>query len=241
MDLGIAGKVALVTAASKGLGRGTALSLAAEGVKVGICARGESALRETEAQIRDQGGEVLALVADVTEPSEPARLVEAVAAHFGGLDILVANAGGPRPERAMELSDEEILAAVNANLVTSVRLVRAAVPWMRRAGWGRICLITSIAVKEPIPTLALSNLSRTGLWAWAKTAAADLGADGITLNSACPGTHATDRIKDLGSHAGPMGDPDDFGRVVTFLCSAPAGFISGTAVSVDGGVNRGLF
>ncbi len=139
----------------------------------------------------------------------------------------------------MELSDEEILAAVNANLVTSVRLVRAAVPWMRRAGWGRICLITSIAVKEPIPTLALSNLSRTGLWAWAKTAAADLGADGITLNSACPGTHATDRIKDLGSHPGPMGDPGDFGRVVTFLCSAPAGFISGTAVSVDGGVNRG--
>jgi 3-oxoacyl-[acyl-carrier protein] reductase len=240
MDLGIAGKVALVTASSKGLGRGTALALAGEGVKVGICARGEGALRDTERLIKEQGGEVLALVADVTNPDEPARLVDAVAAHFGALDILVANAGGPRPERAMNLNDEEILAAVNANLVTSVRLVRAAVPWMRRTGWGRICLITSIAIKEPIPTLALSNLSRTGLWAWAKTAAADLVSDGITLNSACPGSHATDRIKDLGT-AGRLGDPDDFGRIVTFLCSEAAGFITGTALSVDGGVSRGLF
>jgi 3-oxoacyl-[acyl-carrier protein] reductase len=240
VDLGIAGKVALVTASSKGLGRGTALALAGEGVKVGICARGEDALRETERLIKEQGGEVLALVADVTDPAEPARLVDAVAAHFGGLDILVPNAGGPRPERALALPDEEILAAVNANLVTSVRLVRAAVPWMRRTGWGRICLITSIAVKEPIPTLALSNLSRTGLWAWAKTAAADLVADGITLNSACPGSHATDRIKDLGT-PGRLGDPDDFGRIVTFLCSEAAGFITGTALSVDGGVSRGLF
>jgi 3-oxoacyl-[acyl-carrier protein] reductase len=240
MDLGIAGKVALVTAASKGLGRGTALALAAEGVKVGICARGESALRDTEQRIKEQGGEVLALVADVTDPDEPARLVDAVAAQFGGLDILVANAGGPRPERAMAVSEEEILAAVNANMVTSVRLVRCAVPWMRRVGWGRICLITSIAVKEPIPTLALSNLSRTGLWAWAKTAAADLAGDGITLNTACPGSHATDRIKDLGT-PGRLGDPDDFGRVVAFLCSESSGFISGTAVSVDGGASRGLF
>jgi 3-oxoacyl-[acyl-carrier protein] reductase len=240
MDLGIAGKVALVTASSKGLGRGTALALAGEGVKVGICARGEDALRDTERLIKERGGEVLALVADVTDPAEPARLVDAVAAHFGGLDILVPNAGGPRPERAMALPDDEILAAVNANLVTSIRLVRAAVPWMRRTGWGRICLITSIAVKEPIPTLALSNLSRTGLWAWAKTAAADLVADGITLNSACPGSHATDRIKDLGT-PGRLGDPDDFGRIVTFLCSEAAGFITGTALSVDGGVSRGLF
>jgi len=179
-------------------------------------------------------------VADVTEPDEPARLVDAVAAHFGGLDILVANAGGPHPARASEVSDEDVLAAVNANLVTSVRLVRAAVPWMRRTGWGRICLITSIAIKEPIPALALSNLARTGLWAWAKTAAADLIVDGITLNSACPGSHATDRMKDL-HFPGRMGDPDDFGRIVTFLCSEAAGFITGTALSVDGGVNLGLF
>jgi 3-oxoacyl-[acyl-carrier protein] reductase len=240
MDLGIAGKVALVTASSKGLGRGTALALAAEGVKVGICARGEDALRETERLVKEQGGEVLALVADVTAPDEPARLVDAVAAHFGGLDILVANAGGPPLLRSLELTDEEILGAVNANMVTSIRLVRAAVPWMRRTGWGRICLITSIATKEPIPVLSLSNLSRTGLWAWAKTAAADLVPDGITLNSACPGSHATDRVKDTGN-PGRMGDPDDFCRIVAFLCSESAAFISGTAVSVDGGASKGLF
>jgi 3-oxoacyl-[acyl-carrier protein] reductase len=241
VDLGIAGKVALVTASSKGLGRGTALAMAGEGVKVGICARGEQALRDTEQLIKERGGEVLAMVADVTEPGEPARLVDAVAAHFGGLDILVANSGGPRPARASEVSDEDILAAVNANQITSVRLIRAAVPWMRQSGWGRICLITSIAIKEPKPTLALSNLSRTGLWAWAKTAAADLMGEGITLNSACPGNHATDRIKDLGGDLGRMGDPDDFGRVVTFLCSEPAAFVSGTAVSVDGATSHGLF
>src|ERR1035437_2417046 len=113
MDLGIAGKVALVTASSKGLGRGTALSLAAEGVKVGICARGESALRDTERLIKEQDGEVLPLVADVTEPDEPARLVDAVAAHFGGLDILVANAGGPRPAPAMEVGAAGVLGALN--------------------------------------------------------------------------------------------------------------------------------
>jgi 3-oxoacyl-[acyl-carrier protein] reductase len=241
VDLGIAGKVALVTASSRGLGRGTALAMAGEGVKVGICARGEQALRDTERLIKERGGEVLALVADVTAPDEPARLVNAVASHFGRLDILVPNSGGPRPARALEVSDEDILAAVNANLLTSLRLVRAALPWMRRGGWGRICLITSIAIKEPIPTLALSNLSRTGLWAWAKTAAADLRGEGITLNSACPGDHATDRMKQLGGDPGSMGDPDDFGRVVTFLCSEPAAYISGAAVSVDGATRHSLF
>jgi 3-oxoacyl-[acyl-carrier protein] reductase len=241
VDLGIAGKVALVTASSKGLGRGTALAMAGEGVKVGICARSEQALRDTERLIKERGGEVLAMVADVTAPDEPARLVDAVGAHFGGLDILVPNSGGPRPARALEASDEDILAAVNANLLTSVRLVRAALPWMRRGGWGRICLITSIAIKEPIPTLALSNLSRTGLWAWAKTVAADLRGEGITLNSACPGDHATDRMKELGGDPRSMGDPDDFGRVVTFLCSEPAAYISGAAVSVDGATRHSLF
>jgi 3-oxoacyl-[acyl-carrier protein] reductase len=241
VDLGIAGRTALVTASSKGLGRGSALALAAEGVRVGICSRGEAALHETERLIKDRGGEVLALVADVTEPSEPERLVDAVASRFGGLDILVANAGGPPPGRSLELTDEQMAAAVNANMVTSVRLVREAVPWMRRGGWGRICLITSFSIKDPIPGLALSNLARTGLWAWARTAAADLFGDGITLNTACPGMHATERAMRLGADVGRMGDPDDFGRVVAFLCSQPARFVSGAAVSVDGAAARGLF
>src|ERR1700693_4251432 len=172
MDLGIAGRVALVTAASKGLGRASAMALRQEGVDVVICARGEAALDETIAAL---GGtdHALGLVEEVTNPEAPARLVAATLERFGRLDILVANAGGPPPARALELEDSQIEAAVNANLITSIRLVRAAVPRMQAEGWGRVCCITSYSVKQPIPALALSNLSRTGLWAWAKTAAQD--------------------------------------------------------------------
>jgi 3-oxoacyl-[acyl-carrier protein] reductase len=239
MDLGLAGKVALVTAASKGLGKASAAALAAEGCHVAICARGEEALQSAAAEI---DGDVLALIGDVTQPAEPARLVAATVERFGRLDILVANAGGPPPMRALEIDDAALAAALNANLVTSVRLVREAVPHMQASHWGRICCITSSSIKQPIPTLALSNTARTGLWAWAKTAAADLFADGITLNLACPGLHATDRIKSLGAaFEGPnIGDPADFGHVVAFLCSEPAKFVSGTAVMVDGAASVGL-
>jgi 3-oxoacyl-[acyl-carrier protein] reductase len=240
MDLGIAGKVALVTASSKGLGRASAAALAAEGAKVVISARGEAALRDAEAAIRAAGGEVHAVVADVTEPAAPARLVEETRRHFGGLDILVPNAGGPPPGRALEITDEQTFAAVNANLVTSIRLIRAGLPLMQAAGWGRICCITSWSVKQPMPTLALSNLARTGLWAWAKTAAADLFPSGVTLNLACPGSHATDRMQELGGDPATMGDPADFGRVVAFLCSQAAAYVSGTAVMVDGAASVGL-
>ena len=174
MDLGLAGKVALVTAASKGLGRASAQALAAEGVSVVITARGEAALEEAAAAIRAEGGEVHTMVADVTQTEVPAQLVEETERRYGRLDILVANAGGPPPGRALEINDDQIAAAINANLVTSVRLIRASLPPMQAHGWGRICCITSYSIKQPIPTLALSNLARTGLWAWAKTAAAEL-------------------------------------------------------------------
>lgn len=240
MDLGIAGRVALVTAASKGLGKASALALAGEGAHVVICARGEESLRAAEAELAARS-EVLAVVADVTDPATPAVLVAQAVERFGRLDILVANAGGPPPGRALELDDERLSAALNANLLTSVRLVREAVPHLRTGGWGRICLLTSATVKQPIPTLALSNTARTGLWAWAKTAAADLFPDGITLNLACPGLHATDRVKELGTaQDAPLGDPADFGKVVAFLCSEPAAFMSGTAVLVDGARTLGL-
>jgi 3-oxoacyl-[acyl-carrier protein] reductase len=238
VDLGLRGRVAIVTAASKGLGRATAMALSEEGATVVMCARGEEALRRAEA---DMAGEVLALTADVTHPDTPDRLVQAAVETYGRLDVVVANAGGPPPGRALEVTDDQILAAVNANQLASIRLVRAAVPHMRAAGWGRICLITSYFVKQPSPTLALSNIARTGLWAWAKTAAKDLVADGITLNLACPGAHATERMLVLGPPAdAPMGDPADFGRVVAFLCSAPARYVSGAALQVDGAALSGL-
>jgi 3-oxoacyl-[acyl-carrier protein] reductase len=240
MDLGIAGKVALVTASSRGLGQASAAALAAEGARTVITARHEESLRAAEAAIRDAGGEVHAVVADVTDPAAPARLVEETHRRFGALDILVANAGGPPPARALDVTDAQIAAAVNANLTTSVRLVREALPLLQAGGWGRICCITSYSVKQPIPTLALSNLARTGLWAWAKTAAADLFPSGVTLNLACPGSHATDRMRQLGGDPATMGDPADFGRVVAFLCSQAAEYISGAAIMVDGAQSTGL-
>jgi 3-oxoacyl-[acyl-carrier protein] reductase len=238
MDLGLDGKVALVTASSKGLGRASALALSQEGAKVVLCARDGAALAEAA---QAMPGEALAVAADVTDPAAPGRLVAAAVDRFGGLDVLVANAGGPPPARALEVDDEALLAALQANLLTSIRLVQAALPPMRAAGWGRICLITSKAVKEPIPTLALSNTARTGLWAWAKTAAADLFDDNITLNLACPGTHDTERARQAGLLGdGPVGDPADFGKVVCFLCSDPARFVSGAALMVDGATTSGL-
>jgi 3-oxoacyl-[acyl-carrier protein] reductase len=236
MDLGIDGKVALVTASSAGLGYGTALALSREGANVVLCARGAERLRTAASSLP---GASLAIEADVTDPSSPARLVGETVSRFGGLDILVANAGGPPPGRALEVDDDALRASFEANFLTSVRLVREAVPTMRAAGWGRICLIASSFIKQPAPNLALSNTARTALWAWAKTTAQDLAPEGITVNVVAPGSHATDRMRSLGG-TGPMGDPEDFGRVVAFLCSQPAGFVSGTALQVDGAATLGL-
>lgn len=241
MDLGLDGKVAVVAAGSRGLGFATAQALAAEGVRLVVSARGKDALETAVASLRSSGAEVATLVADIGDPDAPERLVGAAVDRFGGVDIVVANAGGPPPARSLEVTEDQLDAALNLNLRSSIRLVRAAVPVLRDRGWGRICCITSYSVVQPVPTLALSNTSRVGLWAWAKTAAQDLAAEGsgITLNLACPGPHATDRMKELGG-SGVMGDPADFGKVVAFLCSQPAGYINGAAIVVDGGATLAL-
>lgn len=236
MDLGIGGKVALVTASSKGLGLATATALAAEGCHLAINGHDERRLAEAAASI---GGDTLALEGDVTDEGTPSRLVGETVERFGALDILVANAPGPPPARALDVTDDVLRGAFEANLLTSVRLVRAAVPHMRRAGWGRIVLCTSWGIKQPIPTLAASNTARTGLWAWAKTAAADLVEDGVTLNVLAPGLHETDRARALGA-TGRMGDPGDFGAIAAFLCSQQTGFLTGAAIQVDGAATLGL-
>ena len=241
MDLGIAGKVALVTAGSRGLGRATALALAGEGVRVMVSGRDVDSLERVRADLGLIGVDADVRAGDVTDPEEPARLVAATLERFGSLDILVANAGGPPPGRAVDQSDEALELALNANLLTSVRLVRESLPYMRSAGWGRICCITSYTVKQASPVLALSNTARVGLWGWMKTAAHDLAAEssGITVNMACPGPHSTDRMKELGG-SGVMGDPADFGSTVAFLCSQQAGFINGASIVVDGGATLAL-
>lgn len=235
MDLGLAGRVAVVTAASKGLGRATALALTAEGVKVVLNARNSVALEDVAATLPD----AVVVAGDISDPSLPARIVDTAVEHWGRIDIVVGNAGGPPTGRALDVDDEQILAAVNANMLTSVRLARAAVPHMQRRQWGRVVFIASASVKQPIRDLALSNVSRTALWAWTKTAAQDLAEQGITVNLAAPGLHATDRLLERGV-TGRTGDPADFGQVISFLCSTQARFINGTALGVDGGAVLGL-
>ena len=241
MDRGSEGKAALVVAGSRGLGRATADALAAEGVRVLLSSRNEESLAQARASLRALGAEVETRADDITDPDAPRRLVEATVEAFGSIDIVVPNAGGPPPGRALDLDDAALVAALNANLLASVRLTREALPFMRAVGWGRICCITSYSVVQPVPTLALSNTARVGLWAWAKTAAHDLASEGsgITLNLICPGPHATDRMRELGG-SGVMGDPADFGKIVAFLCSQQSRFVNGAAVVVDGGATLAL-
>lgn len=235
MDLGIEGRVAIVTGASKGLGRATAMALAEEGARLVLNARDAAALDELAAGLPHAVG----VPGDVTDPAMPARLVDAAVEHWGRLDIVVANTGGPPAGRALEVTDEQLLSAFNDNMLASVRLARAAVPHLRAQRWGRICFIASSSVRQPIPTLTLSNVARTGLWAWTKTAAQDLADHGVTVNLAAPGLHATDRLVELGI-TGRTGAPADFGKVVAFLCSEPAGFVNGIALGVEGGAVSGL-
>jgi 3-oxoacyl-[acyl-carrier protein] reductase len=235
VDLGLRGRVAIVTGASKGLGRASAVALAAEGARLVIAARGKDALGALERELRDIGTEVVTMAADVTDPATPALLVGLALDRFDRVDVVVANSGGPPPMRALEVDDDSVHRAVEAHLLTHVRLARAALPSMLDAGWGRICSIASWSVVQPIPELALSNIARTSLRAWARTAAHDLMGSGVTVNLACPGSHATDRLRELGTLPRIVGDPADFGKVVAFLCSDAARFISGTAVVVDGG------
>jgi 3-oxoacyl-[acyl-carrier protein] reductase len=235
MDLGLTGRVAVVTAASKGLGRATAQALADEGAMVVLNARNAAALDDLAATMPN----TIVVAGDITDPDLPARLVDAAVTQWGRIDIVVGNAGGPPTGRALDVTDDQIVDAVNANALASIRLARAAVPHMRERRWGRICFVASASVRQPIPDLALSNMSRTALWAWTKTAAQDLAEEGITVNLAAPGLHATDRLLERGV-TGRTGTPADFGKVVAFLCSEPAAFINGVALGVDGGAVTGL-
>ena len=235
MDLGLTGRVAVVTAAAKGLGRATAQALAAEGAKIVLNARSADVLEDLAASLED----AIVVAGDITDPALPAQLVDSALERWGRIDIVVANAGGPPTGRALEVDDEQILDAVNANMLASIRLARAAVPHMRAQRWGRICFIASMSVRQPIRDLALSNMARTGLWAWTKTAAQDVAEDGITVNLTAPGPHATDRLIER-VVTGRTGDPADFGQTVAFLCSEQANFINGIALGVDGGAVTGL-
>jgi 3-oxoacyl-[acyl-carrier protein] reductase len=259
MDLGLTGRVALVTAASKGMGMASAMGLAAEGAKVVMCARTESDLKDAAEEIRAKTkAEVLAMPADVTKKDDVAALVDRAIKTFGHVDILVANAGGPPRGYFEDMTDEQWQGAFDVSLLSVVRLVRAVLPSMKARRWGRILTIQSVSVKQPIPELLLSNAVRPGVAGMMKTLAGQLGKDGITVNTVCPGKIMTDRFLGGQKISGlsreeylaravedvpvrRVGTPEEFANVIVFLASERASYVTGVSVQVDGGLVRGLF
>jgi 3-oxoacyl-[acyl-carrier protein] reductase len=262
MNFGINGKVALVAAASRGLGRGCAEQLAAEGCRVAICARDAVSVKQAAKEISTKTGtEVLGVSADMSQAEDINRLLEDVRQSLGEPEILVTNAGGPPPGTYASTALEEYEKALNLTLMSAVHLIRGVTPAMKSRGWGRIIAITSISVKQPIGTLLLSNMARAGLTGFLKTIATELAPDGITVNALLPGTHKTSRIEQLATFragqenkspediiremmaANPshtIGDASDFGAAAAFLASVQARYIAGQNLLVDGGNYRGL-
>ena len=262
MDLGLKNKVALVAAGSRGLGRAVAEELAAEGASLVICARDAQTLLETAAQIADHSKvKVLPVRADVTILDDVTRLFNLGIEEFGKIDILVTNAGGPPAGRFEQLTREQWDDAIRLTLLSAVELARQVLPGMKERHWGRIINITSIAVKQPVENLLLSNSMRAGLTGFARTLANEVAADGITVNNVLPGYTRTERLEELAQMMadkqgispgefrgkwekeipmGRLGEPREFAALVAFLASERASYITGTSVQVDGGWIRSL-
>ncbi len=262
MDLGLEGRVAIVAASSRGLGKACALELAREGAKVVLCARDGVQLAAAASEIRAAtGSEVLPIETDLTEAAQIQRLVDETLRRFGRIDVLVTNNGGPPAGYFDDLDDEAWQKAHQLTLMSAVRLVRAVLPEMRTRQWGRIINITSVSVKQPIDNLLLSNVYRPGVVGLAKTLSTQLAGEGITINNVAPGYTRTDRVEELfqaqASEQGKtieeimaamtesypmkrMGAPEELAALVTFLASERASYITGTTIQVDGGYVKGI-
>jgi 3-oxoacyl-[acyl-carrier protein] reductase len=262
MDLGLKDKVALVAAGSRGLGRAVAEELAAEGASLVLCAREAQTLSETTAAIAETyGAHVLAVPADVTVVDDIKRVVESGNERFGRIDILVTNAGGPPAGRFDQLTRDQWERAIKLTLLSAVELAREVLPGMRNRRWGRILNITSIAVKQPVENLLLSNSLRAGLTGFARTLANEVAAEGITVNNILPGYTRTERLEELAQMMaekqgispaefrgkwekeipmGRLGEPREFAALAAFLVSERASYITGTSIQVDGGWIKSL-
>lgn len=256
MNLGLTGKVAMVAASSKGIGRACAQLLADEGCQVSICGRNEETLEQTSAEIGDM---VRSYVVDVSSAEDLAWWVDQTRQDIGPPSILVTNTGGPPAGNWMELTDEQWLGGVNNTLLNVVRLTRIVVPEMKAAGWGRIVHITSLVAKEPAKLIPISSTLRSGLNALTKLQGLDLAASGITVNAVLPGHTLTDRQTHLlevtaqkenitveealarqtaSMPAGRMANPEEIAAAVVFLCSVQASYINGTSLLVDGAYTK---
>ena len=262
MDLGLRDKGALVAASSRGLGKAIAYELSQEGARVAICARGQEGLEATADEIHQAtGAEVFPVVADVSRSDDCQRLVESVQEHFGAVDILVTNAGGPPAGYLLDLQEQDWHAAVELTLMSAVRLIGLVLPSMQERRWGRIINMASISVKQPIEDLILSNSIRAAVVGMAKTIATQFAAEGVTVNSICPTYTLTERVGNLARAraeregisydevldayrnqvpARRLGQPEEIAALVAFLASERAAFITGTTIQVDGGAYRGL-
>ena len=247
MDLGLSGRTAAVAAGTAGLGLGTAKTLAAEGVRVVVCGRDQGRLDKALAEI---GHGAQGFVCDVSTDAGGREFVERAIAMLGHVDILVANGGGPPPGGFADVPESAYVDALQNNLLSVVAMCQVAVAPMRERKWGRVLAITSVAVRQPIANLILSNTARAGVTGFLKTLAREVAGDGVTVNTIQPGIHATDRMVQLyggtpdgsalGIPAGMVGDPDDFGRIAAFLCSDASRFMTGVQLHVDGGAYGAL-
>jgi 3-oxoacyl-[acyl-carrier protein] reductase len=262
MDLGLKSRVAIVAAASTGLGFAVARELSREGADVAICARTEKDLRAAAEEIkRVSGREIFHKAVNVTDAQAVGQFVEDVETRFGRVDICVTNSGGPPSKLFEETRNEEWKAAIDQLLMSTVFFARETLPRMKKNKWGRLITITSYAVKQPVDGLLLSNSVRAAVTGLARTLANEYGAHSITVNNVCPGYTRTDRLGDLATAisartgatleqvfagwekqipAGRIGTPEEFAAVVTFLASERAGYVNGTSIAVDGGIVRGL-
>ncbi len=262
MELGLKGKRAVVLAASRGLGYACALGLAREGCKVVICSRDQARIDEAAAQIKKEtGAEVHAVAADVKGEADIQKVVQACVEQFGGLEIVVHNAGGPPAGNFQTINEDQWNTAFQQNLMSFVWLARAAIPEMKKASYGRILAITSSSIKQPIPNLILSNVMRAGVLALAKSLSSELAPSNILVNIVGPGRIATERIEELDKAnaqrtnrpvedvreesikaipVGRLGEPEELANMVVFLASEAASYISGTSTLIDGAKSDSL-